>query len=308
MKEDNLKNIIPIKQRIRLFLERFNTNLASKFIKTNKKTDKVYTVSNIPYTKDKQNPLLQFDWHCPLNLACNRFYTKCPTLFYIHGGAWSAGDKSIFSILAKDFAENGLIVININYSLMPEKDFSATFNDVYNCIKFCLDNQNYLGIDNQKIFLGGDSAGAHLASLFCAKQTSKQLSLDCNILGAILFYGVYNLNNLENLKLNICKTLHTTFKTTKQDLQKFYTDFSTTTYLTPNFPPTFITAGKVDNLCQESEDLIQKLNSLNVPVTSLIFPKNRLDARHAFVNLHLKARQEALSFANTFIKEQLKNT
>lgn len=298
---------IPKKNKKSLLLERFGTKLVSKIIRKDKSTSDIQSVLNIPYTPNKTDKLRQFDWHCPVEISNNLYQTKTPVLFYIHGGSWSAADKSMFSLLSKEFAEQGLIVININYSLLPESNFATIYQDLVNCLTFCLKKRDMLGIDPQKVFFAGDSAGAHLSSLICSRITAGDLKIDINILGVILFYGVYDLKRLGSLRFRSCNVLHDSFLQTKgANIKQFYKEFSTTTYLTSNFPPAFITAGKIDSLHLESERLIDKLTELNVPVTSLIFPKNRLDARHAFVNIELKARTQALTKAFQFIHNQLK--
>lgn len=299
----------PLNVLAELMLNRGGTEAILPLIKTDKKAPHVRSIYNVPYTNDKNNKLLQFDWHCPSSVAETVYASSAPTVFYIHGGAWSSADKKIYNRLSKDFAEKGFIVINMNFRLMPEYDLQTHYKDCIHCIKFCLNKLTLFGIDKNNIFIAGDSSGAHMASLIGAKATSGKLKLDCNIVGLCLFYGIYDLNHLKSVKFRICNKLHQGFeKTEKENLDKFYKNYSPTTYITNNFPPSFITAGKTDGLSTESEYLSNILKEKNVKTSILIFPQERKDARHAFVNLLNKAREEALNQMFEFMKTNLKIT
>ena len=306
------KNNVPLSTKITLHLERHGTNAIGTIIKKDKDTRHIHSVFDIPYSSDKTDKSRFFDWHCPHYIADSLFYSPTPVLFYIHGGSWSTADKSFFSALCKDFAEQGIIVININYRLMPENKFEDAYHDCVDAIKFCLKNSEMFGIDNSQVFIGGDSAGAHLSSLIAAKATSGHLALDCKIAGLFLFYGVYDLNNLGKVNFRTCRALHNHFKklyTDPADLQKFYRLYSPINFLTDKFPPCFVTAGKIDHLTK-SETLVflDKLTQLNVEHSALIFPKYRLDARHAFINLTLQSRKQALMRAFKFLHSKIDKT
>lgn len=308
--QKNDRPALPLATKINLYLERQGTYLISNILKKDKKSINVHSVHNIPYSTDKTNPMRQFDWHCPRFLALNAHSTSIPVLFYIHGGSWSAADKSIYSRLCKDFAEQGIIVININYRLMPENPFEDTFADVVQCINFCLQNADMFGINRDMVFFGGDSAGAHLSSLVCAKATSGKLALDCQIRGAFLFYGVYDLKNLGKVNFRSCRVLDKGFKKLYKDdpaaLTQFYNEYSPIEYVTSAFPPCVVAAGKIDHLTRtESLEFIKKLDALGVEHTDVIFPKSRLDARHAFMNLSVKAHKQTLLACFEFLHQKI---
>ncbi len=307
---ENDLSLMPLKSKIALAFEKHGTHLISKVLVKDKYAETVSSFYDIPYSSDKNDTSRMFDWHCPRIIADCIGGAPTPVLFYIHGGSWTAADKSIFTILAKDFAERGIIVINVNYRLMPENSFTDTYADAVNCVKFCLKNADMLGIDKNCVFFGGDSAGAHLSSLICAKQTTGHLKLDCKIRGTFLFYGVYDLKHLGAVNFNSCNALHNYFtklyENRPDELLKFYNEYSPIEFITPAFPPSFITAGKIDHLTNtETETLVSLLNDLGVENTSLIFPKHRWDARHAFINLMFRARKQALAAAFTFLQTQI---
>jgi len=308
--QKQIKDEMTLPARISLAVERYGTNAISTIIKKDKDSNFVYTLHDIPYTEDKTDIFRQFDWHCPHFVAGSKSPTPSPTLFYIHGGSWTAADKSIFSIVAKDFAEQGLIVINVNYRLMPDVEFETVYSDVASCVNYCIDNAEMLGIDRQQIFVGGDSAGAHLASLIAINQQISKLSVNCIIKGCLLFYGVYDISHLHELSFRACRSIGKYFeekyKDTPQKKSEFYHDYSPLQLITDKFPPTFITAGEIDSLTRtETLPFIQKLKELNIECDELIFPKYRRDARHAFINLRTRARNEAMHRAYAFLHRHI---
>ncbi len=293
-----------------LMLEKYGTNAISTILKKDKDTSAIYSLLNIPYSQDKSDAQRQFDWHCPRNIAGSSCPTPTPTLFYIHGGSWTAADKSIFTLVAKDFAEQGLIVVNINYRLLPDVEFADVYHDVEECITYCIQNAEMFGIDKRQIFVGGDSAGGHLSSLVASNWHLGKTNLDCTIKGCLLFYGVFDISHLHKLSFRACRSIGKYFeekyRNEPETLKKFYHDYSPLQLVTPTFPPCFVTAGEVDSLTQtESKPFIQKLNELGVECESLIFPKFRRDARHAFINLRTKARSEAMEQAYKFLHKHI---
>lgn len=297
---------LPLATKATMLLEKYGTTAIASVIKKDKHTDAVYSLYNIPYTEDKTNKLRQFDWHCPRFVAESSQKNSLPALFYMHGGSWSAADKSIFSIIAKEFAEQGLIVINLNYRLMPEATLPQIYGDILDCLRFCIQNAEMFGIDKNQIFLGGDSAGAHLASLLASNVVAQNPPLDCKISGCILFYGVYDISHLRHLNFRTCRAIgkywEEKYSTAPATLAQFYHDYSPIQLIDANFPPTFISAGKIDSLTHtESIPFAQKLTSLNVDCDALIFPKTRRDARHAFINLNNSAKKQTLTRAFDFI-------
>ncbi len=304
-----MKNSInlPLSVLTELMLNRGGTDLILPIIKTDKRAPNVRSIYNIPYTSDLQNSFLQFDWHCPASVAETVFKATAPTVFYIHGGAWSSADKRVYSRLSKEMAEHGYVVINMNFRLMPEYDLRTHYRDCITCIKYCLKHYELFGIDKHRIFIAGDSSGGHMAALIGGRVHANKVDIGSKVAGLLLYYGIYDLNNLKTVKFRICNKLHDGFAGIMKDkLPRFYRENSPVSYITSNFPPSFITAGEVDGLHTESVLLDSLLTKANIPHKTLIFPKERKDARHAFINLINDARAEAMDEMYTFMKEIVK--
>lgn len=116
----------------------------------------------------------------------NNIEEKLPAILYIHGGAWVSGDKrSDGKYFTFDIPKFGYVLATMNYRLAPEYNFSDQMEDVKSALEFIVENAETYGIDSEKIYIWGDSAGGHLAQM-------AGLTLD-NIGAVVSFYGVSDL-------------------------------------------------------------------------------------------------------------------
>ncbi|WP_232666665.1 alpha/beta hydrolase [Pseudonocardia sp. TRM90224] len=86
-------------------------------------------------------------------------------LLWIHGGGYvlgdAAGDHALCSRIARDL---GITVVNVNYRLAPADPFPAGLEDCYTGLRWLHDNAEDLGVDPDRIAIGGESAGGGLAA------------------------------------------------------------------------------------------------------------------------------------------------
>jgi acetyl esterase len=88
-----------------------------------------------------------------------------PTLVYFFGGGWTLGSietsDGICRILANAVPCQ---VITIGYRLAPEHPFPAAVSDCYAATCWIARNAEELGVDPERLAVGGDSAGGNLAA------------------------------------------------------------------------------------------------------------------------------------------------
>ncbi len=94
---------------------------------------------------------------------------KIPGILWIHGGGYMTGmAEMIHFSRGKDLAErlNG-IVISPEYRLAYKEPYPAALNDCYAALEYMWDHADEMGINREKIIVGGESAGGGLAVAVC---------------------------------------------------------------------------------------------------------------------------------------------
>ena len=101
-----------------------------------------------------------------------------PAVVYFHGGGWVIGSidshEAFTGLLAKELKAK---VFSVDYRLAPEHPFPIPLADceaAYNWIK---DNALDLGINPNRVSVGGDSAGGNLAAALCIKCQQEELAM-----------------------------------------------------------------------------------------------------------------------------------
>jgi arylformamidase len=117
-------------------------------------------------------PELSFTYGNHERHAVDFWYAKdagrpAPLVFFVHGGAWRAGDKSLDTGYWKAtyFPNRGLALASTNYRFVPEATVEQQAEDAANSLKSVLDRSGELGIDDRRVVLLGHSAGAQLVTL-----------------------------------------------------------------------------------------------------------------------------------------------
>jgi arylformamidase len=90
-----------------------------------------------------------------------------PLVFFVHGGAWRAGDKALDTSYWKQsyFPQKGFALASTNYRLVPEATVEQQAEDAANALAVVLERAGDCGIDAKRVVLLGHSAGAHLVCL-----------------------------------------------------------------------------------------------------------------------------------------------
>jgi acetyl esterase len=109
-----------------------------------------------------------------------------PVLVYLHGGAWVMGAPATHRRLAAELAQNGLLVVVVDYRRAPKHRFPAAVQDAVHAVDWVREHAAEFGGDPGTVLLGGDSAGANLAAAALATGVRAE--------AALLFYGIYDVH------------------------------------------------------------------------------------------------------------------
>ena len=91
-----------------------------------------------------------------------------PVLCFYHGGAWVCGSSRDYRKLHLRIAEQGILVVSIDYRLAPEFPFPAGFDDCVAGYRWTVARCRRWGGDPERVAVGGDSAGGNFAAAVAA--------------------------------------------------------------------------------------------------------------------------------------------
>ena len=90
---------------------------------------------------------------------------KVPCVIWFHGGGYVRGfpETIYFSSIFPTLKKHELIIISPKYRLASKYPYPAGLEDCYSTLEYVIENASKLGIDKNKIIVGGESAGGGLA-------------------------------------------------------------------------------------------------------------------------------------------------
>lgn len=127
-----------------------------------------------------------------------------PIYCFIHGGYWRSREKSEFSFVARPLVEAGISVALPTYDLAPSVTIEKIVQQMLAALAWLYRNARKHGADPRRIYVGGHSAGAHLAAMMIAAQWevyARDLPPDL-VKGALAVSGVYDLAPLLEVSFN----------------------------------------------------------------------------------------------------------
>jgi len=93
----------------------------------------------------------------------------------IHGGGFIGPHSERDEAFCRRIAcEVGILVVDISYRLAHEAGFPIACHESYDCVKWVADHAASLGVDRDKIIVGGHSAGGNLTAGICMQAKEKK--------------------------------------------------------------------------------------------------------------------------------------
>jgi acetyl esterase/lipase len=118
-----------------------------------------------------------------------------PTLLFMHGGYWTHGYKEWLGFMAPALVSLPALFISVGYRLSPAVQHPAALEDCLTALVWAYQHVAEHGGDPQRLFIGGHSAGGHLAALLALQPgllTAR--GLPANVIHACFpVSGVYDL-------------------------------------------------------------------------------------------------------------------
>ncbi len=206
-------------------------------------------------------------------------------------------------------ANCGLLVVSVDYTTLPDIDLPGMIDQcaaaadwifVHAASEFCA----------SAMFIGGESAGAHLAA--CAIMRLRDSRADLSRLrGAVLFYGPYDLSCTPSVRAATCDTLVLDGPGMTSGLARLLPDRNEEQRRDPAFsplyadlkdlPPALLLCGTIDPLIDDSRLMTERWNATNGNARFVLVP----DAPYAFNRLPTRVAARTNAFVRAWVNQQL---
>lgn len=237
------------------------------------RVDGITLYENVAYLPDGNQ------WHCLDVHIPQEGKAPFPCILYLHGGGWSNVDKSVFHHYCSTVAGQGFVVFNADYRLAPDYRFPAQIEDAAQALRWVRENAPLYQGDPNRIFLVGDSAGAHLSALLACACTQPSLAETLGVAelvqgipvtGTGLLCGAFDLERAAQVRTpNISAYLLGLFGVGELAQIDQWDRISPARHITPDFPPSFLTHARADGLFTQSVELARELECNGVRHTCL---------------------------------------
>lgn len=234
--------------------------------------------------------------------------TPHPIILWLHGGAFVGGNKTDIQTYSTILANAGYTVASLDYTRPPDARYPVPIRQANEALGFLRSNVSRYGGDPDRIFIGGNSAGAQLASQTAAVETNPTLaqamhltaSLPQGVLrGAILNCGAYDMATLKKIRAPFFHAAIWSYTGYRNWMQfPGINQLSTVQQITSNYPPVFITGGDADSLTPQSHELVATLQKQHVPVTTQFWEGSGAGLGHDY-QFEFSKPQARETFQNT---------
>jgi acetyl esterase/lipase len=246
----------------------------------------IRVVRDVAYGAD---PKERFDVYAPEHARA------APVIFLVHGGGWARGDKASPRVVEHKVARwvpRGLIVISVNYPLVPDTNPLQQARDVARALAIAQRDTAQWGGDRNKFILIGHSAGAHLVALISAEPA---LALTQ---GAVPWLGTVALDSAAYDVARIMRTRHLRLydRAFGNDPAEWAATSPTVQLRTRIAPFLAVCSSRRNNSCPQAQRFVDKARSLGARAQTL--PE---DLSHGQINSRLGLASEYTSHVETFM-------
>jgi acetyl esterase/lipase len=126
-----------------------------------------------------------------------------PVIMYVHGGRWRAGQRvNDAGLQVAEWAGRGFFAMTIDYRLVGATPAPAAYQDVQTAIRWVHAHADEYRIDQDRIYLIGNSSGGHLVALVATlgegpyERVGGWENFRTDVRAVISAAGPYDLNSL----------------------------------------------------------------------------------------------------------------
>ncbi|OVZ55252.1 esterase [Pigmentiphaga sp. NML080357] len=126
-----------------------------------------------------------------------------PVFLFIHGGYWRSQTKEDAPIMAPAFNAAGVAVVPVEYTLLPEGTLAEAVREVRSAVAWIYHHADRYGLDRDRIYVGGSSAGGHLAGMLAATDWQDKYRVPGDVVkGVVALSGLFDVRPLCDINVN----------------------------------------------------------------------------------------------------------
>lgn len=209
-----------------------------------------------------------------------------PALIYLHGGGFVLGGiESYDKLLSQLCVQSNVVIFSVAYRLAPETVFPGAVEDTQQATDWIAKNAISLKLDAARIAIGGDSAGANLATGYCLlNKTRDDFKPNFQLLIYPSIVGNESTPSREQYSENLLLTkellywFHNHYISQEQENDPRFNILQSTDFR--ELPGAFILTGGFDPLRDEGQWYVDKLIENGVTVKHSCYS----DMFHGFIN------------------------
>ncbi|WP_454718969.1 alpha/beta fold hydrolase [Caulobacter segnis] len=237
---------------------------------------------------------LVLDLYTPRKAKAGGKTNRAPLVIWVHGGGWNRGDSRTsggfadFPAVLASIAARGFVVASVNYRLSGEARIADQVQDIKGAVRFLRAHAADYGIDADRAYLVGGSAGAQLAALAATTcgvaafhppastgrlpgsqaRLAKPLAVSDCVQGAVAWFGPFDMSRPGALKVEQVLGCAGTNCSTAAAAA------SPASYLDTRDPPMLLLHGAADDQVSPEQTLVfaDRLRAAGVPVQTVILP------------------------------------
>ncbi|HET6621474.1 MAG TPA: alpha/beta hydrolase [Dongiaceae bacterium] len=127
---------------------------------------------------------------------------RAPIVLFYHGGFWRGLSKDHVGYVAGPLVRSGAACVLPNYDLCPNVTLATVVAQARQALLWTRQQAARLNGDPDRIFVAGNSAGAHLAAMMMAEDWTRHGLPHSPIAGAFLVTGIYDLRPIPRIQVN----------------------------------------------------------------------------------------------------------
>ena len=205
---------------------------------------------------------------------------KSPGVLWIHGGGYQSGSsRDVYVTRALSLTVKfGAVVVSPDYRLSRKHPYPAGLHDCYAALLYMKEHAEELGIRDDQIMVGGESAGGGMAAALC--MLAKDIG-SVNIAFQMPLYPMLDDRDTETSRDNHAPNWNTkrNHKAWKRYLRDAWGTNLVSPYAAParredvsGLPPCYTYVGAIEPFCRETVDYVERLKQAGIEAEADVYP------------------------------------